>query len=149
MSWPLAWLIASQSFCIASMAGCVWQPLWALREGLQPGLVGALLALFALTQVFLDCRRPVISTTRPASALVGQRQQLAGATGAALRSQFCRALQQLLLTGGATGVASIALQRFVGHAAHSSPNTTASNVQLAGHRTCDLQFHGAVCRRVD
>lgn len=124
MSPALAWLIASQIFLHASMAGMrLAAPLWALREGCSQAWVGALLALFALTQVFLalpagryidrhGLHRPLAWAAAAACA---------GATGAALDHSFAVLCAAALLTGGATGVASIALQRFVGHAAHSSP----------------------------
>ena len=97
-------------------------PLLALREGYSAAAVGVLLALFALTQVFLalpagryadrhGLKRPVAYAVAVAS------------TGAALALAFpifpvlCVAA---LMTGGATGAATIALQRHVGRAAHDS-----------------------------
>ena len=65
----LARLIAGQVFLHACMAGMrLAAPLLALREGYSAAAVGVLLALFALTQVFLALpagryRRPA----RPAS----------------------------------------------------------------------------------
>ena len=53
--WPLARLIAGHICLHASMAGLrMAAPLLALREGFSPAAVGFLLALFALTQVFLS-----------------------------------------------------------------------------------------------
>ena len=94
-------------------------PLLALREGYSPLAVGFLLALFALTQVFLAL---------PAGRYVDRHglkrplgwSVLAASTGASLAVAFpvfgvlCLSA---LFTGGATGVASIALQRHVGRAA--------------------------------
>ena len=91
-------------------------PLMALREGYSEAAVGVLLAFFALTQVFLalpagryvdrhGLRRPVLI-----SVLTGS----VGAGLAALFPVFAVLCVSALLTGGATGVAIIALQRHVG-----------------------------------
>ncbi len=91
-------------------------PLWALREGYSAGAVGVLLALFALSQVFLalpagrfadrhGLKRPVMLSVMTASA---------GAALAAMFPQFEVLCLSALMTGGATGVAIIALQRHVG-----------------------------------
>ena len=91
-------------------------PLWALRQGHSPGAVGVLLACFALSQVFLAL---------PAGRLADQHglkrpimfSVLAASTGTGLAAMFplfevlC---VSALMTGGATGVAIIALQRHVG-----------------------------------
>ena len=94
-------------------------PLMALRAGYSEAAVGVLLAMFALTQVFLalpagrfvdrhGLRRPVWLSV------------LAGSFGAVLAAVFpifpvlCLSA---LLTGGATGAAIIALQRHVGRMA--------------------------------
>jgi len=120
MNAALARLIAAQVCLHACMAGVrMAAPLLALRQGYGPGAVGVLAALFALTQVFLalpagrfadrhGVRRPV------------RWSVLAACSGAGLAVAFpvfpvlCLAA---LLTGGATGGASIALQRHVGRAA--------------------------------
>ena len=97
-------------------------PLWALRQGYSAAAVGMLLALFALTQVFLalpagryadrhGLRRPMAGAV--VSAVVGGLVATAWPSFAAL----CIAA---LLTGGATGVAVIALQRHVGRATRSN-----------------------------
>ena len=120
MTRELARLILAQICLHACMAGTrMAAPLLALREGFSPAAVGVLLALFALTQVFLalpagrfadrhGLRRPV------------RYSVLAAVTGAGAAVAFpvfpvlCLAA---LLTGGATGTAVIALQRHVGRAA--------------------------------
>jgi MFS family permease len=94
-------------------------PLMALRNGQSEAAVGFLLAMFALTQVFLalpagryadlhGLRRPVMW-----SVLMG----VIGAGAAAIWPIFPVLCFSALMTGGATGVAIIALQRHVGRAA--------------------------------
>lgn len=116
----LARLIAGQMFLHAGMAGMrMAAPLLALREGYSPAAVGVMLALFALTQVFLalpagryadrhGLKRPVAWSV--GAAVLG--------TGAAVAWPVFPVLCfAALLTGGATGAAVIALQRHVGRAA--------------------------------
>jgi MFS family permease len=97
-------------------------PLLALREGYSPAAVGVLLALFALTQVFLALPAGRFADRHGLKRPVGYAVA-AAAAGAALALAFpifpvlCLAA---LLTGGATGAATIALQRHVGRAAHDS-----------------------------
>ncbi len=121
MNLALARLIAGQICIHASMAGMrMAAPLLALREGYSAAAVGVLLALFALTQVFLalpagryadrhGLKRPVRHAV--VAAILGAGAALVWPTFAVL----CVAA---LLTGGATGAATIALQRHVGRAAH-------------------------------
>ena len=116
----LARLILAQICLHACMAGTrLSAPLLALREGYSPAAVGVLLALFALTQVFLalpagrfadrhGLRRPVN---------YGVLAAVAGAGAAVAFPVFPVLCLAALLTGGATGVATIALQRHVGRAA--------------------------------
>ena len=118
--YALARLIAGQICLHACMAGMrLAAPLLALREGYSALAVGFLLALFALTQVFLAL---------PAGRYVdrhGLRQPVglcvaAASLGAGLAVAFpvfAVLCLSALLTGGATGVASMALQRHVGRAA--------------------------------
>jgi predicted MFS family arabinose efflux permease len=118
--FPLARLIAGHICLHACMAGMrMTAPLLALREGYSPLAVGFLLALFALTPVFLAL---------PAGRYVdrhGLKRPLAwcvsastlGAGLAVAFPWFGVLCLSALLTGGATGVASIALQRHVGRAA--------------------------------
>lgn len=117
MKSQLLRLVAGQVCLHASMAGMrLAAPLWALREGFSAGAVGVLLALFALSQVFLalpagrfadrhGLKRPVMLSVLTASA---------GAALAALFPRFEVLCVSALMTGGATGVAIIALQRHVG-----------------------------------
>jgi MFS family permease len=120
MSPELARLILAQIFLHACMAGTrMAAPLLALQQGYSPVAVGVLLALFALTQVFLALPAGRFADRhglkRPVSLSV-----LAACTGAGLAVAFpvfpvlCLSA---LLTGGATGAAVIALQRHVGRAA--------------------------------
>lgn len=123
MTAELARLIAGHVFLHACMAGMrMASPLLALREGYSEAAVGVLLALFALTQVFLalpagryadrqGLRRPVALSVAAAAA---------GAGLAAAFPRFEVLCLAALLTGGATGAASIALQRHVGRAAASA-----------------------------
>jgi MFS family permease len=94
-------------------------PLMALRSGQSEAAVGFLLAMFALTQVFLalpagryadlhGLKRPVMW-----SVFMGAT----GAGAAALWPIFPVLCFSGLMTGGATGIAIIALQRHVGRAA--------------------------------
>jgi len=123
VSAELARLIAAQIFLHACMTAMrMAAPLWALRQGYSALAVGTLLALFALTQVFLalpagryadrhGLRRPMAGAV--VSAVVGGLVATVWPSFAAL----CIAA---LLTGGATGVAVIALQRHVGRATRSN-----------------------------
>ncbi len=119
----LARLIAGQIFLHACMAGTrMAAPLLALREGYSPAAVGFLLALFALTQVFLAFPAGRFADRHGLRRPMGW-SVLAATLGAGLAVAFpvfpvlC---VSALLTGGATGAASIALQRHVGRAAESS-----------------------------
>lgn len=94
-------------------------PLLALSQGYSPLAVGVLLALFALTQVFLALPAGRYADRHGLKRPVGY-SVIAATMGAALAVAFpvfpvlCLSA---LLTGGATGAASIALQRHVGRAA--------------------------------
>lgn len=119
-SWALMRLICGHICLHGSMAGLrMAAPLLALRQGHSAFDVGVLLALFALTQVFLalpagryadrhGLKRPMGLGVIAASA---------GALLAVLWPQFWVLCVGALLMGGATGAASIALQRHVGRAA--------------------------------
>jgi MFS family permease len=118
----LARLIAGHVFLHACMAGMrMAAPLLALRQGHSAAAVGVLLALFALTQVFLalpagryadrrGLKRPVAFSVAAAAL---------GAGLAVAFPVFPVLCLSALMTGGATGAASIALQRHVGRAAGS------------------------------
>lgn len=94
-------------------------PLMALRQGYGEAAVGVLMALFALTQVVLAL--PVgryadrAGLKRPVAWSVGAA--MFGAGLAVAWPVFPVLCLSALLTGGATGAASIALQRHVGRAA--------------------------------
>ncbi len=120
MKRELAKLIAGQVCLHACMTGMrMAAPLMALRSGQSPAAVGVLLALFALTQVFLalpagryadlhGLKRPVMWSVLTS---------FVGAGIAAIWPIFPVLCLSALLTGGATGAAVIALQRHVGRAA--------------------------------
>jgi MFS family permease len=113
-------LIGAQVCLHATMAGLrLAAPLLALQQGYSPAAVGVLIALFALTQVFLalpagrfadrhGLRRPLAWSVGAATA---------GAAMAVAAPTFAVLCVAALLTGGATGATVIALQRHVGRAA--------------------------------
>src|SRR5574344_2466371 len=114
-------LIAAQISIHAGMTGLrMATPLLALSQGHSPAAVGVLLALFALTQVFLalpagsyadrhGLRRPVALSVGVATVGTGL---------AVLWPIFPVLCLAALCTGGAAGTALIALQRHVGRSAH-------------------------------
>ena len=116
-------LIAGHVFLHACMAGTrMAAPLLALHQGYSPLAVGVLLALFSLTQVFLalpagryadqyGLKRPVGLAVAAATV---------GAGLAVAFPVFPVLCFSALMTGGATGAASIALQRHVGRAAQGA-----------------------------
>ena len=120
MNRELFRLIAGQVCLHACMTGMrMATPLMALRAGESAATVGFLLALFALTQVFLalpagryadthGLKKPVAWSVLTASI---------GAASAAIWPSFPMLCFSALMTGGATGAAIIALQRHVGRAA--------------------------------
>jgi MFS family permease len=118
----LARLIAGQIFLHACMAGVrMAAPLLALRSGQSQASVGVLLALFALTQVFLALPAGRFADRHGLKRPVGLAV-IAASTGAGLAvlwPVFPVLCLTALLTGGATGVAVIALQRHVGRAAEN------------------------------
>ncbi len=94
-------------------------PLLALKQGHGPAAVGVLLALFSLTQIFLalpagryadrhGLKRPVHLSVAAA---------VSGAALAVAWPEFWALCASALLLGGATGAASLALQRFAGQTA--------------------------------
>jgi MFS family permease len=113
-------LIVAQVCLHAAMTGTrMVAPLLALQLGYSPAAVGAMLALFALTQVFLALPAGRYADRhglkRPLSMAVVAA--CSGAAIAAIHPAFGTLCVAALLTGGATGVAVIALQRHVGHTA--------------------------------
>lgn len=119
-NWLLIRLIVVQVFIHACMTGMrLAAPLLALREGQSALAVGVLMALFALTQVFLSIpagkfadrntlRRPVAISIVCATL---------GTAAAAFWPTFPMLCLSALLSGGAAGSALIALQRHVGRMA--------------------------------
>jgi len=115
-------LIAIQVFHHACMTGFrMAAPLLALRQGHTPVAIGVLLALFALTQVFLSLpagryadrhglKRPV--TISVAASVLG-------AAVAVVWPVFPMLCITALLTGGASGLVIIATQRYAGRLATS------------------------------
>lgn len=122
MNAALLRLILAQVCIHGTMTGMrMATPLLALREGYSPAAVGMLLALFALTQVFLSLpagryadrhglRRPLIISVTAACS---------GAGVAVLFPLYPVLCLSALLTGGAAGMALITLQRHVGRMAHN------------------------------
>lgn len=94
-------------------------PLLALRAGQSEAAVGMLLALFALTQVFLalPAGRYADKHGLKRPFLIGVLMAAVGASAAAVWPIFPVLCFSALMTGGATGAAIIALQRHVGRAA--------------------------------
>ncbi|MDB5965791.1 MAG: transporter [Polaromonas sp.] len=123
MTPELLRLILAQVFLHAAMTGMrLAAPLLALREGYSPAAVGVLLALFALTQVFLalpagrfaDRHGLRLPLTIAVASAAG------GAGVAALFPVFPVLCLSALMTGGAAGLSVIALQRHVGRAAENA-----------------------------
>lgn len=116
MTWTLLRLILAQISVHACMTGMrMATPLLALREGYSPAAVGFLLALFALTQVFLSLpagryadrhglKRPLAISVTVASI---------GAGAAVMFPIYPVLCFAALCSGGASGSALIALQRHV------------------------------------
>lgn len=122
-SWALLRLICGHICLHGSMAGLrMAAPLLALRQGHSAFSVGVLLALFSLTQVFLALPAGRYADRHGLKRPMGLGV-IAASTGAALAvlwPQFWALCLGALLMGGATGAASIALQRHVGRAARDS-----------------------------
>ena len=120
MTSELARLILAQICIHACMAGMrMAAPLLALKQGFSAVAVGVLLALFALTQVFLALPAGRLADRHGLKLPIGL-SVVAACAGAGLAAAFpifpvlCLAA---LLTGGASGTAIIALQRHVGRIA--------------------------------
>jgi MFS family permease len=120
MRRELSRLIAGQIFLHACMAGTrMAAPLLALQQGFSAMAVGALLALFALTQVFLAlpagrfADRKGLKTPLALSVAVAS----IGVSLSAIWPVFPMLCVSALASGGATGMAVIALQRHVGRLA--------------------------------
>ncbi len=122
LSRPLVHLIVGQVCLHGTMAGMrLAAPLWALREGFSAAAVGFLLALFALTQVFLAIPAGRYADANGLKKPVGFAIILAS-SGMLLATALPHIITlgiAALCTGGATGIAVIALQRHVGRAAEN------------------------------
>src|SRR5574344_1442759 len=115
-------LIAAQVSIHACMTGLrMATPLLALSQGYSPAAVGVLLALFALTQVFLALPAGRYADRhglkRPVAFSVGSA--CLGAGLAMVFPVFPVLCAAALLSGAAAGIALIALQRHVGRSAHN------------------------------
>jgi predicted MFS family arabinose efflux permease len=122
LSRPLMRLIIGQVCLHGAMAGMrMAAPLWALKEGHSAAAVGVLLALFALTQVFLALPAGRYADAHGLKKPVRAAILLAtsGALLATAYPHFATLCIAALCTGGATGIAVIALQRHVGRAAEN------------------------------
>jgi MFS family permease len=106
----------------AAMAGMrMAVPLWALKQGFSAATVGVLVALFALTQVFiaLPAGRYVDRQGLKKPLNFAIMTTCAGAAMAAVYPHVLSLMMAALLMGGATGLAVIAVQRHVGRASQS------------------------------
>ncbi len=120
MKHHLPRLIAGQIFLHACMAGMrMATPLLALQQGFSAMAVGALLALFALTQVFLalPAGRYADRQSLKKPLLISVLMSATGAGVSVIWPVFPVLCLSALATGGATGMAVIALQRHVGRMA--------------------------------
>ncbi len=122
-AWALVRLIAGQICLHAAMAGTrMASPLLALKLGHGALEVGSLLALFSLMSVFLAIPAGRYADRHGLKRPVGFALlfAVAGALLAVLFPRFEVLCLTALCMGGATGAASIALQRHVGRAAHDA-----------------------------
>jgi len=115
-------LILAQVCLHAAMTGTrLAAPLLALQQGYSAAAVGVLLSLFALTQVFLALPAGRYADRhglkRPLGIAVASAAAGAGLAG--LFPVFPVLCVAALLTGGATGVTVIVLQRHVGRSTHN------------------------------
>ncbi len=113
-------LVAGQVCLHACMTGMrMASPLMALHEGHSEAAVGLLLAMFALTQVFLalPAGRFVDRHGMKPTLRIGITMAFSGALLAVIWPMYPVLCVSALLTGGATGAVIIALQRHVGRMA--------------------------------
>lgn len=116
-------LISAQVCLHACMAGMrLATPLLALQQGYSAAAVGVLIALFALTQVFLALPAGRYADRHGLKRPLGWAVLAAcgGAAMALVWPSFPVLCVAALLTGGATGATVIALQRHVGRAAQDT-----------------------------
>lgn len=121
MNWALARLIAAQVCVHGSMAGMrLAAPLLALREGYSVAAVGFLVALFALTQMFLALPAGRFADRHGLKRPMGYSVAVAcaGAGLAVVFPTFAVMCFAALMTGAAAGGATIAVQRHAGRAVH-------------------------------
>ena len=121
--YPLARLILGHVCLHASMASMrLAAPLFALKQGQSALAVGALLALFALTQVFLSIPAGRYADRHGLRRPIGWAVVVAslGATLPVALPGMATLCIAALCLGGATGVSSIALQRHVGRMARDT-----------------------------
>jgi MFS family permease len=120
--WQLARMSAGYVCMHAAMAGVrMAAPLIALRDGHSEASVGVLMALFALTQVFLALPAGRFADRygfkRP--MMLSMCVAFAGTVAAVAWPIFPVLCFSALTTGGAVGCASIAMQRHVGRVAQT------------------------------
>ena len=114
-------LIGAQVCLHAAMTGLrMAAPLMALREGHSPAAVGLLLALFALSQVFLALPAGRFTDRHGMRRQVAVVAAMAGNALAAAWPLFPVLCVAALLTGAASGLTVIALQRHVGRMAQDA-----------------------------
>ncbi len=119
----LAQLIVAQIAVHACMAGMrMSAPLWALQQGYSPFAVGSLIALFALTQVFLSipAGRYIDKNGLKKPVFICVVFAIVAALLAAFATLYWVLCISALFAGGATGTLIIALQRYVGKSAQSA-----------------------------
>ncbi|CAN7142227.1 MFS transporter [Acidovorax facilis] len=123
MNWALARLIAAQICVHGSMAGMrLAAPLLALREGYSVAAVGFLVALFALTQVFLALPAGRFADRHGLKRPMGYSVAVAcmGAGLAVVFPTYAVLCVAALMTGAGAGGATIAVQRHAGRAVHDA-----------------------------
>jgi MFS family permease len=119
----LAKLITGHVCLHASMAAMrLAAPLYALRQGQSAMAVGALLALFALTQVFLSIPAGRYADRHGLRRPIGWAVLVAclGTSAAVIAPGMLTLGLAALCLGGAMGVSAIALQRHVGRMARDT-----------------------------
>ena len=123
MNWALARLIAAQICVHGSMAGMrLAAPLLALREGYSVAAVGFLVALFALTQVFLALPAGRFADRHGIKRPMGYSVAVAcmGAGLAVVFPTYAVLCVAALMTGAGAGGATNAVQRHAGRAVHDA-----------------------------
>ncbi len=123
LSPALMRLIAGQICLHAAMAGLrLAGPLWVLKNGQSAAVAGLLVALFALSSLFVALPAGRYADRhglkKPFAICVGIA--VAGALVPVVFPHFLSLAVAALLMGGATSAAVLALQRHVGRSAHGS-----------------------------